>query len=263
MLPRVSLVDGEKAKFLLLSTSDYISQMLFTQGLWEDYLLSISKMFYDTVESPLVLDIGANLGAYSIPIAKDIQNRNGTVIGFEAQRIVYYQLCGNVFVNRLDNYFAYNNVVTDSDGVFKVPEVDYKNNNNIGAFSLEKKYSELNGSGSFFKESFSDVQKVKLDNFEVSKSPSIIKIDVEGHELAILRGANKFLEEYSYPPILFEAWSETWFSEGKVELMKYFKFLGYEVTNFNTTDFIAQHPKNSVKVDFLLENQTIHMNRVK
>ena len=38
-----------------------------------------------------ILDIGANLGAYSIPIAKDIQSVNGQVIAFEPQRIIFYQ----------------------------------------------------------------------------------------------------------------------------------------------------------------------------
>lgn len=45
ILPRVSLIEEEKAKFLVMSTGDLISTRLFTQGLWEDHTLGISKIF--------------------------------------------------------------------------------------------------------------------------------------------------------------------------------------------------------------------------
>lgn len=145
MLPRISIIEGDKAKFLVMSTEDLISQNLFIRGVWEDHLFNVSKMFYDAVKDPLIIDIGANLGAYSIPIAKDIESINGSVYAFEAQRIVYYQLCGNVFLNRLQNYFAFNSIVTDSEDLFKIPEIDYCRNKNIGAFSVENALNEIRG----------------------------------------------------------------------------------------------------------------------
>jgi len=57
---------------------------------------------------------------------------------FEPQRIIYYQLCGNIVLNRLDNFRAFNQAVGDSDGDIEMPEINYENNVNIGAFSLEK-----------------------------------------------------------------------------------------------------------------------------
>ncbi len=263
MLPRVSIVEAEKAKFLVMSTEDLITKNLFTRGVWEDHLLNISKIFYDAVEQPLIINIGANLGAYSIPIAKDIQHKNGLVYGFEAQRIVYYQLCGNVFLNRLQNYYAINSVVTDSEGFFKVPEIDYSVNNNVGAFSLDSKYNELLGTNNSLSEYSTEVSGFKLDNWNIDKSPCLIKIDVEGHEINVLNGAKNFLEQHNYPPIIFEAWTESWFAEGKKELMHFFDRLGYVVSGFNTSDYVAQHPKNSVNVEFKVEDGVIWMTRTR
>lgn len=263
MLPRISIVDAEKAKFLLMSTDDFITQQLFTRGVWEDHLLGISKIFYDAVEEPLVIDVGANLGAYSIPIAKDIQDRNGVVYGFEAQRIVYYQLCGNVFLNRLQNYYAFNSIVTDSEDMFKIPEVNYATNKNIGAFSVDNQFNEKLGTLDSLTDTSSNVKGVVLDNLQINKSPALIKIDVEGHELSVLNGGKQFLEKHKYPPILFEAWADSWFAEGKSDLMKFFKHMGYVVSNFDTSDFVAQHPSNSVGFEFSIKDAVIWMNRVK
>ncbi len=263
MLPRISMVEADKAKFLLMSTDDLITQQLFTRGVWEDHLLGISKIFYDAVEEPLVIDIGANLGSYSIPIAKDIQDKNGIVYGFEAQRIVYYQLCGNVFLNRLQNYYAFNAVVTDSEEMFKIPEVNYAANKNIGAFSVDNLFNEKLGTVDSLTGTAFNVKGMMLDNLQINKSPALIKIDVEGHELSVLNGGKQFLEQHNYPPILFEAWSESWFAQGKNDLMKFFEQMGYVVSNFNTSDFVAQHPGNPVGFEFSVKDAVIWMNRVK
>lgn len=216
------------------------------------------------LDAPLVLDIGANLGAYSIPIAKKIDSVGGKVVGFEPQRIVYYQLCANVFLNRLDNYYPLNKAVGDFDGFIEIPEIDYKFNSNIGAFSLEKRYRELHGIEQSILAAKTKVPIITLDRLEVEKAPALIKIDVEGLELNVLMGGAGFLEHYQYPPILFEAWNFDWFKEGRAELMRFLVGLGYKITSFNTTDYIAQHPANSVSVVFdQQENGSIVMHRIK
>ena len=69
------------------------------------YMLGRNAVLF--AHAPLVLDIGANLGAYAIPVAKKIASARGVVYAYEPQRIVYYQLCGNIFLNSLDNVHAF------------------------------------------------------------------------------------------------------------------------------------------------------------
>jgi FkbM family methyltransferase len=250
MLPRVNLIKCNEADYLLFSTNDVISQILYRSGQWEEYLLTISRAFLQGVLNPLVVDIGANLGSYSIPIAKGIQSIGGSVIGFEPQRIVYYQLCGNIILNRLDNFIAINKAVGDYDGEIEIPEIDYEQNLNIGAFSLDKNYRNHLNQEQYMMPKKSNVPIISLNNFATDKTPSLIKIDVEGYELNVLKGSENFLEHHNYPPILFEAWDLAWFEDGKRDLLNYFSYLGYEITLNIRQEFVAQHPKNGVYIKF-------------
>jgi len=265
MLPRVSNIEGNDAHYLVFSTGDAISNILFRTGKWEEHLLGISKFIISGIERPLILDIGANLGAYSIPLAKNIQNIGGEIIGFEPQRIVYYQLCGNIILNRLDNYHAIYCALGGESGYIDVPEIDYEANNNVGGFSLDKKFRELNGSETYVKNTAKNkVPLIKLDDFDLDRDPALIKIDVEGFELNVLRGGAEFLEKNNYPPLLFEVWDSYWFREEKEQLMSYISKLGYVVTGIGFDDYIAQHPKNNREINFQLDgNGIVKMSRVR
>jgi FkbM family methyltransferase len=243
-------VECHEADYLLFSTRDAISNALYRTGKWDEHLLHISKYMISGLECPLILDIGANLGAYSIPLAKHIQKIGGKVIGFEPQRIVYYQLCGNIVLNRLDNYEAIYNALGEDFGFADIPEIDYEVSSNIGAFSLDKKFRQLHGIEISIKKAINKVSMIKLDGVEVERAPALIKIDVEGYELNVLRGGINFLDKHDYPPILFEAWNFDWFVEDKSQLMTFISELGYKVTNIGSSDWVAQHPRNQREISF-------------
>lgn len=264
MLPRINVIKCNEADYMLFQTEDVISNSLYKTGQWESYLLTISKFFFKDIESPLIIDIGANLGAYSIPIAKSIQQSGGQVIGFEPQRIVYYQLCGNIILNRLDNYIALNKAVGQTNQEIEIPEIDYNKNHNIGAFSLDKSLRKTLKMEQYMKNKTNTVPMITLNSFSTPKSPALIKIDVEGYELNTLKGAINFLEQNQYPPILFEAWSNDWFKEEKVELLNYIKYLGYSISLNIKDEYVAQHPSNPVYIQFSQENNnSIAMKRIK
>jgi FkbM family methyltransferase len=253
MLPRANVVRCDDGDFILFSTEDMISKSLYKTGQWERNILEVSKAFYKGVESPLVLDVGANLGAYAIPIARDIHAAGGTVYAYEPQRVVYYQLCGNVVLNRLDNCHAFNQAVGDVDGEIEIPDINYQANGNVGAFSFRKEYREKHGIESAMSVRGSHVPIVKLDSIKVPKAPSLIKIDVEGFELNVLRGGAGLLERHHFPPFLFEAWHFDWFKDERESLLAFVKGMGYELDAINVTNFVAQHPRHDVRVDFVKE----------
>ena len=257
MLPRIRRVDGDGVDYLLMSGNDAISSIIFKSGSYDSFLKDISEMFYTEVANPIVIDIGANLGAYSIPVAKDIEAQGGQVIGFEPQRIVYYQLCSNIFINRLENYIAYQQAVSDATGKIDIPELNYSNCNNIGAFSLDKNYRDRHGLENSVKAETLTVPVIKLDDLLVDKKVCIIKIDVEGYELNVLKGARNFLQRHEYPPFLFEAWDFEWFSNQKIELMEYVSSIGYEISSLNNFNFLAQHPNHYRKIEVINDGSVI------
>ena len=251
MLPRVNLVRGNSADYLLFSTSDAISTTIYKRGGWAEPLITISRMFYDGGDKPLVLDIGANLGAYAIPVAQDLQKLGGTVYAYEAQRLIYYQLCGNLILNSLDNVHAFHLAIGDEEGTIEIPAIDYQSSDNIGGFSLDHSIREQLSAVAIDHERNSErVAMVRVDSISFPKAPDLIKIDVEGFEHRVLSGAGERLEEWGFPPLLLEAWRDDWFRERREQLMALLDRLGYEHFEL-LNEVIAQHPRHSRHVDFV------------
>lgn len=263
MLPRVNLVRGDQIDYLLFSTQDAVSSTIYFTGGWASPLLTISRLFYQDVAQPLILDIGANLGAYSIPVARDVQAAGGMVYAFEPQRIIYYQLCGNAFLNRLDNIYLFCKALGAAQGWLNLPAVDYAQSINIGGFSIDERIRERTQAVSTLAgRSEPPVELTTLDALDLPRSPSLIKIDVEGLELQVLRGGSQFLARHSYPPMLLEAWrSNDWFAQEREALLAYIQELGYEIFEISD-EVIAQHPAHPRQISLqVTQDGTIQMAR--
>jgi FkbM family methyltransferase len=134
----------------------------------------------------VALDIGANLGAHTLPMAQ-LVGPSGAVFAFEPQRILFQILCANVALNELPNVHALPVALGRAVGRTKVPALDYRGASNFGGVSLGGAHGE-------------DVPVLTLDQLEVSKI-KLIKIDVEGMELDVLAGAKQTLARCR--PILY------------------------------------------------------------
>ena len=75
------------------------------------------------------------------------------------------------------------------------------------------------------------IQTITLDTFcrEMGVNPNLVKIDVEGAELLVLKGARNLLDEFS-PPIIL-AVHPYWLPTGQspVQIIKLLKAYGYTV----------------------------------
>ncbi len=257
MLPRVNLVKGEAADYLLLATEDHISRTLYLSGGWDTHLLDVTRVFCQGVDAPLILDIGANLGAYAIPVARELQAANGVVWCYEPQRIVYYQLCGNIFLNRLDNVEAIHQAIGDRDGTVDIPEINFDRATNVGAFSLDENVRRNTGHLNEFDADSRSVPMRRLDSLAFAKPPTLIKIDVEGLELAVISGGLAFLERNAFPPLLFEALEVEWLSGNREMIFDRLGGAGYEITKIAGDDYVAQHPDNPINIAFSNDGQGI------
>lgn len=242
MLPSVETVECKQGAYLLFRTQDYISAHLRAKGEWEPFLVRLSELLVRGQEQPFVLDLGANLGAYSIPLGKALQGAGGSIFAFEPQRIIFYQLCGNIFLNSLDNVHAFNAAIGDYTGEVDLPEVNYATNPNIGAFALAPEDRLPSVVSSLSSKTYA-VAMQKLDALETPRRVSLIKLDVEGYERKVLEGGRSFLARHGFPPIIFEMWDAPAFAEERERLMRAFSDLGYEVLALDATNYVAQHPQ--------------------
>lgn len=245
MLPRANIIHTKIGDLLLFQTKDAISRILYFDGIWEPHVLAVSNAILDRVGSlGNVLDIGANLGAFTVPTAKRLK---GNVYAFEAQRIVSMQLSANVIINSLDNVYIYNIAVCSSENTgltMRVPVPDYSLEQNIGAASLLAEYQVHQNTNI----GFEDVESRSIDSYGFSNI-ILIKVDVEGMELDVFNGCKNTLENNAFPPILFEAWPGAANEKLRTMIFEQLKAYGYIVQQFAEMDYLAQH-KNKTYIRF-------------
>jgi len=253
MLPEHSLLKCKYADFLVFNNKDLISNNLRKNGVFEEDLLLLSTLFYQDVDAPLIVDVGANIGTYAIPIAKDLAPKKGCVYAFEPQRIIFYQLCSNTIINKLDNLYLFNSAIGETDSEINIYESNTSTNWNSGAYSIEKQFREIEGIESSISDSYLSIPVKTLDGIDFPSKVTLLKIDVEGYELKVLKGSLNFLKDHAYPPIIFEAWSTDWFIEQKELLFGFLKSLGYKIQKINQTNYLAQHVESNVYVSLKID----------
>ena len=149
-----------------------------TFKLFEDDQISYFINNYKKYKPEYFLDIGAHGGLYSIILKNKFPKLN--VWAFEPDRQNRYQLYGNLFLNNFEREIEVYNFGLSS-------------NNKEVAFGIVK---DGNRGGKKIVESGELKINVKpLDEVFLEKSKiCFVKIDVEGHELDIIKGSKKFLK---------------------------------------------------------------------
>ncbi len=177
--------------------------------------LATMRAILDTLPEDLVfVDVGANLGMISIPIAQYIKGR---VVAFEVQTPIHNALCGSIALNGISNIFVHKKAVSDINGTLYVPKIDYS----VRGFDYGTVSIEDNGIEDYSLLSHSMVESVRLDDCDL---PGIdfLKIDVEGHELRVLDGAKEMVSKYR--PYIWVEFSQYTLDEIKSRLDNY-KFM--------------------------------------
>lgn len=158
----------------------------------------------------VVVEVGSNIGVHTVVLSKLVGNK-GVVYAFEPRRIVYQTLCANIALNSLENVQCRCEAVGEIAGTIMVPELDYNKEDNFGAGSLGK-----------FKEG-DVVPMITVDEINLSQC-SFLKVDADGNELEVLRGAEKTILQHR--PILF---MENDREEKSAVLIEYILSLGYKL----------------------------------
>ena len=239
MIPNCELVKVDGTQFLVFKGQDLISNHL-KKELYENNVHQLAlKMLIDKPDGQ-VLDIGANLGTFCVPLAQKIPQLK--FHAFEPQRIISYQLCANIIINSLDNVYTYEFALSNEDANVELTMPDYANETNIGAFSIDKEVRK-NEYECTTVNTTDTIQLVPLDLLAFS-NVKLIKIDVEGHELEVLQGGIETIKANNYPPIIFEAWAwKPWFEPKRKALFEYVEGHGYKIEQLGNNN-VATHRKN-------------------
>ena len=256
MLPQVNLIRGQNGDFLCFFESAGISGVLTAYGLWDELTVSIARALVDNSNKvPYILDIGSNLGTFAVPLARHIRGKSGEIHCFEPQRIVSYQLSGNIFLNRLDNAFVHRVALSDWTGMEEIEILDYAQAWNIGAFSLvpDKDAQEK-------QKTKEPVNFFKLDDYSPVTEVTLVKIDVEGMELDVLKGSVSKLKRNNYPPILFESLVNDPRSEA---VMNFLKDMGYKCSQYAKEDWLAQHQEWDSEINLIVNEGQVSYSKIR
>ncbi|RVU75287.1 FkbM family methyltransferase [Pantoea dispersa] len=189
----------------LPNKNDYIQNVIKSSGgFYEpEMLLDISNRVR---KGSTILDVGANIGNHSLYFS--LFCGANKVISFEPQKNVYDTLCKNIKLNFLEKMVvAYQIGLGSYETTANLGEVDEKN--------ISMTRLDINSSG--------DVRISTLDSV-VEKEPlnsiSVIKLDVEGMEMEVLRGAIQTFERHQ-PVLYVEAASKKEFDEVSAFLLSF------------------------------------------
>ncbi|MBN6065031.1 FkbM family methyltransferase [Aggregatibacter actinomycetemcomitans] len=266
--PLCDIYPVDNVRYLLsVNGPDYITTRLRRGETWEKFMLTISQFFIDGIENPVLVDVGANLGAWTIPMGKHIQPRNGKIFAFEPQRPVFYQLCGNLFLNNLTHCYAYNMALGNKRERINIPLLDVHRSVNVGAFSISDDINQQLASCGWTQE-YADYQDVECDTLNAffadraDEKVHLVKIDVEGWELEVLQGSKGFLRNAGFPPLLFEVWGEQMpkMLPKREKLLAFVESLGYDYVISNEL-CIAQHRDNKM-IDIKTEGDQVYLYRL-
>lgn len=140
------------------------------------------------------LDVGSNIGLMSL-VASHAVGETGRVIAFEPQPDTYKVLAGNMRLNHRANVVTVNEAIGAATGEATI----YSNLARTASASLIPMDDEITTIQQTKIETLADFVRV-----HAIPSPRMIKIDVEGWELEVLKGAQSILATTQAPALCVE-----------------------------------------------------------
>jgi FkbM family methyltransferase len=182
--PPYELVATRHGTMLVNRNDVYMGQALMLYGecceIELQFLLTLIR------QPGLIVEVGANMGIHTVPMGAQLASESRTLFAFEPQPVIFQQLCANLALNGLMNVRALPYACGSENGPLMFETPDYFNIGNFGGTSM---HNSLPASSRR-----ELVQCVRLDAILAEGTVGVIKIDVEGHELEVLKGSEGILE---------------------------------------------------------------------
>lgn len=185
-----------EGKWIYYDSLDRLAAVL----LWKFNLLEKHelKLFQSFLKPGMViLDIGANMGIYSI-LATKVLNGSGQIIAFEPDKQHFETISKSINKNKIQNIVLYNKAVGNKEQYLSL-KIDPLNSGN---YQLRRQKSE--GPETNLEEL---VEVVSLDYF-LKDIPQIdlVKMDIQGFEYFALQGMKELIQKNDQCIIFCEYW---------------------------------------------------------
>jgi FkbM family methyltransferase len=173
---------------------DTIGEGIATNGVWDLIVGETVARLLDPGDT--AVDVGANIGYLTGVMAKTV-GRSGSVVAFEPQPTVYESLSEHCAMWRSEEDMARIELVqaalaAQSGTRYLAWHQDFATNRGSASFSTEAATSGV------------EVPVLRLDEALAESTIALVKIDVEGYEYDVLRGAEGFLSHRGVRDVIYE-----------------------------------------------------------
>lgn len=232
----------KSTKYTVPNLIENVSFELFVNGIYEPEI--ISYICSSIPKNGVFIDVGANIGAVSIEVAK--ARPDVRVFAFEAAVKVFNYLDINQKQNKLENLQVYNLAIHETSEI----ELPFYSPN------------ELNGKGSFspiFTKESQIVKTIRLDEFFFSNNikPDFIKVDVEGYELLVLKSFSKTNMQNCTVLFEFVDWAEEAANFNIGDAQKYLLDSGFELFRFSNNERLIKKLTSGYEMIISKQSTTI------
>jgi FkbM family methyltransferase len=172
---------------------DHVSESIMRHGYYEPETVALFERFLRP--GMVVLDVGGHIGQYTL-VASQLVGPAGQVHSFEPDPETFAWLRRNTELNALSNVSVNQIALSDSAGT---QTFYFATTHDIGANSLAE---PLNFSGRK-----AEVQCLPLDDYLRERGVSrvhLVKMDVEGAEMAVLAGGERLFSNPERPMLIME-----------------------------------------------------------
>lgn len=227
---------------------DAVGRQLCKRGDYEPVLTDFVRQCAALKNGAVAFDIGANIGWYSVLLSR-IMPSDARIYAFEPDPLNFRLLCENLKLNAAQNVVPVQKALAAQCGVMQLFQYAHKN---TGRHSL----LPINSDGCV------EVETVTLDRFasEHGVNPrdvEFIKIDVEGFESEVFRGAQSILQA---GPVILSEFAPEYMRQGGLDPAEYFELLakhGYRASTFAGSKLVAAEfgelASNGRHTDLLLQ----------
>jgi FkbM family methyltransferase len=180
------VLESVYGKFIVARTCLFQAEALIKTGRThiERELNNIFAVIDALPNNAIIVDGGANIGFFTIPVAQRIQSRGSKIISFEPQRQLFQALGGSLAINGYRHVYLHNCGLGETPGIAELPAVDYGIVQDFGTVSLSNEPTVQ-------EDRWMADRVVDITSIDAMALPGLdfFKLDVEGYEVPALTGA--------------------------------------------------------------------------
>ena len=210
---------------------------------WEEPTTAMFKRVVK--EGDIVLDLGANIGYFTLLATRLVGNK-GKVYAFEPEPTNYSLLTKNIELNGYDNVIPEQKAVSNVKGMTKL----FLSDKDTGAHTLRQHHAEREFATKQLGK-FVEVESVVLDEYfeDREQSINVIKMDIEGAEMAALSGMDRILKQNQDLKIFSEFYPSAIREFGDLPEEFASKLMDDYHFSISAIDYIPKRAKGYVKVN--------------